>query len=444
MEAIGFAPEFVHMTKLLFNGTTASVCMNGTPSKPFPVTRDVRQGCPVAPYLFLLVGEVLNIQFQQAAQAGNIRGIKLPTVHVYQLISQYVDDTTIFLKGEERYVNNSIVILDHFCSASGLLINWMKSAAFWQYKGLPRPAWTNNYQWTWALPGEMSKLLGTPFGLNLASRSVDNFLVDRTKQKLTSWYASKLHISGRVIITNNIILASTLFFLVVWPGTVQAIMHIRKLASYFLWAGRETRTLARVAWPILCHRYRDGGLGIIDLEQAMMALMSKWIILALQPGNSNVQLMLRYRLLRTQPTTGANWTPDPRWAMLHTHCTRPGSKVWIRIGKAWKSLVKELSPCDPSDYYSTLNQSLWFEDRLQLICTNLSRERAAELFRARMKTVKDVWCFEYGYPLAWEEIILKFPLIPEDRPFWRHLISSFPRDWSCKLSFGPLPVKKKE
>jgi hypothetical protein len=67
-----------------------------------------------------------------------------------------------------------------------------------------------------------------------------------------------------------------------------------------------------------------------------------------------------------------------------------------------------------------------------------------ELFRARMKTVKDVWCFEYGYPLAWEEIILKFPLIPEDRPFWRHLTSSFPRDWSCKLRIGLLPVKKKE
>jgi hypothetical protein len=166
---------------------------------------------------------------------------------------------------------------------------------------------------------------------------------------------SRLHISGRVIITNSIILVSTLFFLVVWPGTVQAIRHIRKLASYFLWAGRETRTLARIVWPTLCRRYRDGGLGIIDLEQAMMALMSKWIILALQPGNSNVQLILQYRLLRTQPTTSANWTLDPRWAMLHTHCTRPGSKVWIRIGKAWKSFVKELSPCDPSDYYSTLN-----------------------------------------------------------------------------------------
>jgi hypothetical protein len=42
MEAIGIAPEFVHMTKLLFNGAKALVCVNGTPSKPFPVTRGVR------------------------------------------------------------------------------------------------------------------------------------------------------------------------------------------------------------------------------------------------------------------------------------------------------------------------------------------------------------------------------------------------------------------
>jgi hypothetical protein len=109
MEAIGFALESVHMTKLLFNGMTASVCVNGIPSKPFPVSRDVRQGCPIAPYLFLLVEEVLNVQFQQAAQVGNIRGIKLPTVPIYQLISQYADDTTIFMKGEERYVNDSIM-----------------------------------------------------------------------------------------------------------------------------------------------------------------------------------------------------------------------------------------------------------------------------------------------------------------------------------------------
>jgi hypothetical protein len=129
MEALGFDAEFINMTKLLFTGATASVCVNGTTSKPFQLSRGVRQGCLMAPYLFLIVGEILNIQLQEAAQEGQIKGIKLPTVPIFQLICQYADDTTLFLKDEERCVNNSIAILEHFCSASGLLINWLKSAA---------------------------------------------------------------------------------------------------------------------------------------------------------------------------------------------------------------------------------------------------------------------------------------------------------------------------
>jgi hypothetical protein len=61
-----------------------------------------------------------------------------------------------------------------------------------------------------------------------------------------------------------------------------------------------------------------------------------------------------------------------------------------------------------------------------------------------MKIVKDIWCFEWGQPLDWEEIFEKFPLTIANRPFWRHLTNSFPRDWSCKLRIGPLPLKKGE
>jgi hypothetical protein len=172
--------------------------------------------------------------------------------------------------------------------------------------------------------------------------------------------------------------------------------------------------------------------------------MSKWIIQALQPGNSNVQLMLRYRLLRTQPAAGARWASDPRWAMLDGHRTKPGSKVWSRNSKGWKSMVKRLSPCIPGVYYSVLIQSLWFEDMLHLIGPNLSRERAKLFFRTGMKIVKDVWCFEDGRVMDWEEINLKFPLTPEERPLWCQLTNSFSRDWSCKLRIGPLPLRKGE
>jgi len=35
----------------------------------------LRQGCPLAPYLFLIVGEVLNILISQVAIRGELQGI---------------------------------------------------------------------------------------------------------------------------------------------------------------------------------------------------------------------------------------------------------------------------------------------------------------------------------------------------------------------------------
>jgi hypothetical protein len=73
MEALGFDNVFINMIKLLF---TSSVYFNGSPSRTFNIIRGVRQGCPLVLYLFLLVGEILNIQVHMALQERQIKGIK--------------------------------------------------------------------------------------------------------------------------------------------------------------------------------------------------------------------------------------------------------------------------------------------------------------------------------------------------------------------------------
>lgn len=50
--AFGFPPQFVDMTRLLFLDVAATVKVNGSLSEEFAIGRGVRQGCPLAPYLF--------------------------------------------------------------------------------------------------------------------------------------------------------------------------------------------------------------------------------------------------------------------------------------------------------------------------------------------------------------------------------------------------------
>lgn len=47
---------------------------------------------------------------------------------------------------------------------------------YWQSNINAKPTWFDPYQWKWAQEGELSKLLGTTFGLSLEVQDVDNSL----------------------------------------------------------------------------------------------------------------------------------------------------------------------------------------------------------------------------------------------------------------------------
>jgi hypothetical protein len=82
LEKMGMVVEFINMVKVLFQDMKAIVCINGGITSSFKVERRVRQGCSLAPYLFILVGEVLNFMMKEATSRGIIKGISLMGVQI--------------------------------------------------------------------------------------------------------------------------------------------------------------------------------------------------------------------------------------------------------------------------------------------------------------------------------------------------------------------------
>ena len=115
------------------------VNLNGNPGEKFKVERGVRQGCPLAPYIFLIVGEALTHTIKKAVKEGRLKGISLPGGIKQQCISQYADDSSFMVRGEKRYVDELVRLLKTFSAASGMKINWEKSCAYWfdQYTHKP-------------------------------------------------------------------------------------------------------------------------------------------------------------------------------------------------------------------------------------------------------------------------------------------------------------------
>ncbi|KAF1322650.1 Abc transporter g family member 31, partial [Globisporangium splendens] len=108
LQHLGFPLKFVHLVKVLHSQTTYKFIVNGFLSREYNVTSGIRQGCPLAPLLFILALEA-------AGCATEVR------------LGGYADDTTIYLS-DPKDISAVFAILDKYGAASGLRVNRHKSA----------------------------------------------------------------------------------------------------------------------------------------------------------------------------------------------------------------------------------------------------------------------------------------------------------------------------
>lgn len=118
---MGVGEDFVQWVTMLLTGTCACAVVNGFVSDLHLFTAGVRQGCPLAPLLYLFVGEALY-RFLSSQGIGFV----LPGLDTELVASQFADDTHVFVPSLEN-VPELVSTLTTFKDASGQSINLGKS-----------------------------------------------------------------------------------------------------------------------------------------------------------------------------------------------------------------------------------------------------------------------------------------------------------------------------
>lgn len=91
------------------------------------------------------------------------------------------------------------------------------------------------------------------------------------------------------------------------------------------------RARARISKLHYCLPRAEGRLNLINLENATCAFLVKWVLKVLEPGQSNLQRLLRFRLESYQPYLGGSWPQSPYYFSLFKHQSPKGSASLNRV-----------------------------------------------------------------------------------------------------------------
>ncbi|CAI7833966.1 unnamed protein product [Closterium sp. NIES-53] len=116
---LGTPPPFIAWVKLMHNGAYTQVLVNNLAGRPIPVLTGVRQGCPLAPLLFICVIEVLHRHLSVYLPGFTFAPAQR------RLAACYADDMTLFLNSGEE-VKAKMQHLQSFAEVSGEHANWAK------------------------------------------------------------------------------------------------------------------------------------------------------------------------------------------------------------------------------------------------------------------------------------------------------------------------------
>lgn len=127
LRRMSFCYRWISWIEGCLNSASIFILVNGSLSAKFIPQRGLRQGDPLATFLFNVVAEGLNGLMRKAMEKKLFEGFLFGRNEVESIL-QYADDTIFFGKASRENVKAIKAILWSFELVSGLKINFSKSS----------------------------------------------------------------------------------------------------------------------------------------------------------------------------------------------------------------------------------------------------------------------------------------------------------------------------
>ena len=203
LEKLGFTSNLIKGVQLFNTDISASVLQFGVLSEFFSIKRCCKKRCdPLAPYLFLLWGQMLYLLIENN---NNIKGITIKNTEFK--ISQFADDTTL-MDGKESSLDAALNTLQVYGTLSDLRMNSSKCKMIWIGRKKHSKDKLNckcHFDWN----NDHFSLLGLHFHVNLDQMAEINYrlAINKVKNTISFWKKRSLTPLGKITVIKTLILS---------------------------------------------------------------------------------------------------------------------------------------------------------------------------------------------------------------------------------------------
>lgn len=185
------------------NSSWISVIVNGSPTDELKISKGVRQGDPLSPFLFIIAMEGLNVALEVARDKEIFKGIQIPSGPILTHIF-YVDDALFVGEWSRSNLKNLARILNCLNITLGLKVNLIKSRVFGIGASSREIAnWANIFGC--AAGSFPFNYLGVPVGANMILTKNWKPILDKFASKLSSWKSKSLSFGGRLTLISSVL-----------------------------------------------------------------------------------------------------------------------------------------------------------------------------------------------------------------------------------------------
>ena len=123
IDKLGYSKTFINFVERIYKNTQSVISNNGFLSTPLPLSRGVRQGCPLSLLLYIVNGELINLNIKSNEE---IVRSPIPNQKEDLKLSQYADVTNLFIITEKSIVG-ILNLFEKYEIATGATINTSKT-----------------------------------------------------------------------------------------------------------------------------------------------------------------------------------------------------------------------------------------------------------------------------------------------------------------------------